>query len=355
MAETKFYDGTKLLSLMDINGEKPEIYMCTSNRNAGKTTYFNRLAVRRFLSGKGKFMLIYRYNYELDDVAEKFFKDIGQLFFKGHFMRSERRAKGIYHELFLCKLDDDPKSGGVSCGYAIALNNADSIKKMSHLFSDTSCMVFDEFQSETNHYCSDEVNKLISVHTSVARGQGKQVRYVPVFMMANPVTLINPYYVQLGISIRLNSDTKFLRGEGYVLEQGFVESASKAQGESGFNKAFSKNTYVAYSKEGIYLNDNTAFIAKPKGKGRYMCTIRYQGNDYGIRTFTDSGIVYCDSKADKTFPTRFAITTDDFEVNYVILKSFPNIFNLLRFYFEKGCFRFSDLKAKECILTAISY
>ena len=355
MAETRYYDGTKLLSLMDINGEKPEIYMCTSNRNGGKTTYFNRLAVRRFLNGKGKFALIYRYNYELDDVADKFFKDIGILFFNNYFMRSERRAKGIYHELFLCKLDDDPKTGGVSCGYAIALNNADSIKKLSHLFNDVECMVFDEFQSETNHYCSKEVKKLISVHTSIARGRGKQVRYVPIYMMSNPVTLINPYYVELGISSRLNAETKFLRGNGFVLEQGFVESASKAQSNSGFNKAFSKNEYVAYSKEAVYLNDNTAFIDKPTGKSRYFCTIRYQNADYAVRVFTDLGIIYCDSRADSTHPNKFAITTDDFQINYVILKSNSTIFELLRFYFERGCFRFHDLKCKECILTAISY
>lgn len=355
MADSKYYDGTKLLSLMDINGERPEIYMCTSNRNGGKTTYFNRLAVRRFLSGKGKFALIYRYNYELDDVTEKFFKDIGQLFFREYFMRSERKAKGVYHELFLCKLDDDPKTGGVPCGYALALNNADSIKKMSHLFNDVECMVFDEFQSETNHYCSMEVEKFISIHTSIARGQGMQVRYVPVFMMSNPITIINPYYVEMGISSRLSTNTKFLKGNGFVLEQGYVESASIAQGESGFNKAFSGNKYVGYAKEGVYLNDNTAFIEKPKGRSRYICTIKYQGTEYGIRSFPDAGIIYCDNKADSTYPTKFAITTDDFEINYVILKSYSGMFDLLRFYFEKGCFRFSDLKAKECILTAVSY
>lgn len=35
----KYYDGTKLLSMLDINGNKPEIYMCTTNRTGGKTTY----------------------------------------------------------------------------------------------------------------------------------------------------------------------------------------------------------------------------------------------------------------------------------------------------------------------------
>jgi hypothetical protein len=94
-------------------------------------------------------------------------------------------------------------------------------------------MLFDEFQSESNHYCVDEIKKLLSVHTSIARGNGEQIRYVPVFMLSNPVSIINPYYVELGISNRLHDDTKFLKGDGYVLENGFIETASKAQQESG--------------------------------------------------------------------------------------------------------------------------
>ena len=39
----KYYDGTKLLSMKDLDGNTPEIFMVTSNRTAGKTTYFNRL------------------------------------------------------------------------------------------------------------------------------------------------------------------------------------------------------------------------------------------------------------------------------------------------------------------------
>ena len=35
-----YYDGTKLLSLLDLNNKRPEIYMVTSNRTGGKTTNF---------------------------------------------------------------------------------------------------------------------------------------------------------------------------------------------------------------------------------------------------------------------------------------------------------------------------
>lgn len=347
-----FYDGTKLLSLMDINGNQPELYLCTSNRSAGKTTYFGRKAVNRFLKYGKKFCLIYRFNYELKGVADKFFKDIGSLFFPYFVMTEKAMAKGVYYELFLqTPAWDKPKS----CGYAIALNQADQIKRLSHLLSDTDSMLFDEFQSETNHYCPDEVNKFISVHTSIARGQGKQVRYVPVYMLSNAVTLINPYYVSLGISIRLNPKTKFLRGEGWVLEQGFVDSAARAQETSAFNRAFNSEKYVGYAAANTYLNDNNAFVDKISGVSKYLATIKYKGKEYAIREYAENGIIYCDDRPDSTYPYKLTVTTEDHDINYVMLKRSDMFLTQLRWYFEKGCFRFKDLKCKEAILTALSY
>lgn len=343
---SKFYDGTKLLSLMDISGKKPEIYMCTSNRNGGKTTYFSRLCVNRYLKYGEKFCIIYRFNYELDDCADNFFKDIGGLFFPDHEMTNERRASGTYHELFL---------DGCSCGYAVALNNADSLKKKGHMFSDTMRMLFDEFQSETNHYCPDEVKKFISVHTTIARGQGEMIRYVPVYMVANPVSIINPYYVEMGISNRLRTDTNYLRGDGFVLEQGYVEAASKAQAQSGFNRAFAGNDYIGYAAQGVYLNDNIAFLEKPSGIGRYLATLKYNNAEYAIREYAESGIIFCSDNVDTTHRFKLTVTTQDHEINYVMLKRNDLFIKNMRFFFEKGAFRFKDLKCKEAVLAALSY
>lgn len=343
---TEYYDGTKLLSMRDINGKIPEIYLCTSNRNAGKTTFYARMYINKFLKKSEKFAILYRYNYELDECAQKFFKDIGRLFFPDHQLESKKRASGIFHELFL---DEN------SCGYALSINSADQIKKYSHLLSDVTKMLFDEFQSESNHYCNDELRKFISIHTSIARGNGKQIRYVPVHMLSNPVSIINPYYVELGISARLKDDTKYLKGNGFVLEQSFIESASAAQKESGFNKAFSKNSYIAYSAECVYLNDSSAFIEKPVGNSRYIATLKYCGKEYAIREYLESGIVYCDDRADSTFRFKIAVTTDDHQINYLMLKRNDLFIANLRYLFEKGCFRFKNMLCKEAILKALSY
>ena len=343
-----YYDGTKLLSINDVNGAKPEIYICTTNRTGGKTTYFGRLLVNRFLRTGAKFMLLYRFKYELDNVADKFFKDIKGLFFPTHNMESKTGTKGVYS---LLTLDDNP------CGYAVAINGADAIKKLSHLFSDVSAILFDEFQPENNVYCSNEIEKFISVHTSVARGQGKMWRYVPVYMLGNPITITNPYYIELGLAERLDAKTRFLRGNGFVMEQGYVESAANAQLESGFNQAFKSANYHqnAFGHENIYLHDNLAFIDSPEGKSRYVCTLLYEGCDYAIREYPMSGFVYCDTNPDYTYPLKISVTTDDHKLNYVMLNKSDYVLADLIYLFNKGCFRFKNMKCKEAILRALSY
>lgn len=351
----KYYNGTKLLSMTDLDGNKPEIYLCTTNRTGGKTTFFGRMLVNRYLKEKKKFALLYRFTYEIDSISDKFFKDIGSLFFQGYMMKSVKRAKGVYHELFLIYPNENPETEGHSCGYAIAMNGADQIKKYSHLFSDVDSILFDEFQSETNHYCPEEIRKFMSIHTSIARGQGEQVRYVPVYMLSNPVSIINPYYVELGIAERLQENTKFLKGHGFVLENGYIDSASRAQKESGFNKAFATNKYAEYSAQAVYLNDNKAFIEKPDGDSKYLATIQYEGKEYALRQYYDAGVVYCDDHDDSTYKYRIAVTTNDHHINYVMLRNNDLFIKTMRYYFERGCFRFKNLLCKEAVMKLISY
>ena len=301
--------------------------------------------VDRYIKDKKKFGLLYRYKYELDDCADKFFKDIKGLFFPEYEMTSKSCSQGVYHKLFLNK---------ENCGYAIALNSADSIKKISHYFSDIDSIIFDEFQSETNNYCPNEVKKFRSIHTSIARGQNKQVRYVPVYMISNPVSIINPYYTSMKIASRLTKETKFLRGNGFVLEQGYNENSANLQKESQFNQAFEDDNYLAYSAEGVYLNDNLSFVEPPKGAMKYLATIRYNGKDYSIKSFAKDGIIYCDNKADLDFPFKISVTTEDHSVNYVMLKNSEFFIMTMKYYFEKGCFRFRDLNCKEAVLKLLS-
>ncbi len=337
MEEKQFYDGTRLLSMKDINGLTPEIFISTSNRSAGKTTYYGRMVVNRFKKQKKKFCLLYRYNYELNGCADQFFKDIGNLFFKGDEMTEVRRANGIFVELFL---NDEP------CGYCISLNYADQIKKKSHLLSDVDSILFDEFQSENNHYCEREVSKFMSIHTSLARGGGEQVRYLPVYMISNAVSIINPYYLSLGIADRLKTDTNYLRGDGFVLEQGFYQNVADMQKASGFNRAFKNESYLKYSCQNIYLNDNLNLIEKMNGNSDYIVTIKKDGKFYGVRRFVDTGLFYVDNRADETYPDKIVPDASQQEQGYMLLGRSSILMSSLRIAFERGYIRFRNQECK---------
>lgn len=344
--EKKYYDPAQLLSKKDINGDTPEIFIVSGNRTGGKTTAFSKLIVNRWKKGKGKFVLLYRNKNELKGCEAAFFTPLKQLFFPEDEM-TFLNNEGHYHELFINDL---------SCGYAMALIAAEYYKRRSNLFNDVGSMFFDEFQSETGKYLSNEITLIESIHTTIARGHGEQSKYVPLYMCSNTVSLINPYFTALGISNRLNKDTRFLKGEGFVYEQNFNVSASEAQKKSAFNRAFAQgnSSYMDYSAENIYLNDNMAFIEHPVGTNTYVCTVKYKGKNFAIRDYITSGLVYCSDNPDMTHPSKFSACVDDHDINYVLISNNLGLLSTLRYKFRKGCFRFKNLECKEAVLSLLS-
>lgn len=346
--EVKYYDGSKLLNMRDLDGHKPRFFMVTSNRSAGKTTYFHRYLFNRFLKHGEKFAILYRYKDMLDDLDGKFFKDIGPLFFPDYLCKAVKKSHGDYIELYTCKRgEEENEEAWKCCGYGLALNTANKLKNFSHYFSDIKTMYFDEFQAEFSEYCPKELNKFFNIYATIARGHGEQFRYLPVIMSANTVSVINPYFSYFKITNRLQSNTKFLRGHDYVLECNFNESASNAMQEASFMK-YSDDKYLQYQSGGVYCLDNTAFLEKKTGMNRYVCTILLHGREYGVRLY-DDGILYINKQPDKTSPNRFSGDIESHNLSTIITPSAVYKKQLIE-YFNRGYLRFYDLETKTDII-----
>lgn len=340
-----YYDGVKLLGLKDINGDTPEIYMCCGNRTAGKTYYFKRWFLRRFVRYGEKFAVLVRFQYETDSLADNFFKDIAQEpEFAGGEMETRSIGKGLFQELWYNK---------EHCGYAIAINCADTIKKYSSRFVDCTRIFMDEFQSEAGKYAPDEITKFQSIHTSIARGGGAQYRRVPVYMAANTVSILNPYFVSLGIHKMLTSQTKFLRGEGWVLEITMNESAAKAQKEAAFNRAFANTDYAQYSQDNRYLLDNYNFIEKLDGDCRLQAVLTSGEKFYGIWHYPQYGLIHVNHKYDPTFPYVFACGINDHKALTTYGRANVNFMKHFKNNFECGNMRFADLECKNVFLDMV--
>lgn len=333
----KYYDGTKLLSLLDLDKQQPEIYICIGNRSAGKTTYFNRYLINRFKKHKEKFILLYRYKIELSDISNKFFREIQTLFFPEDEMTEKSKQHGIYTELYLNQ---------ELCGYALSINCSEKYKKFSHLFADVQRILFDEFQSENSDYCSNEINKFHSLHTTIARGGGQQVRWVPVIMLSNAVTVLNPYFTALGISARINSEVKYLRGSGFVLEQCVNESAKQQQQQSAFNRAFSSNNIMQLITDNKYVYDSDNFISQPEGINKYVATFCYNNRCFSCREYNDN-TVYIASSYDETYPVRIAVTDQDHDPGTTMPDANSFLISNLKYLYKIGNVRFQNQLCKE--------
>lgn len=344
----KYYDCKYLLTLKDRNGKLPDIYITDGNRTAGKSVSFKKRLVDTFLKSKtdvNQFYLIYRYKTDMQSLSESFFTDIRRLFYQGHVMTEKKLFDGA---VVMLLLDDKP------CGYGLPLSLSAKIKRMSSIFVTVAHGFFDEYQDENNTYLPNEIDKLMSIHTSIARGDGKQSRRVPLYMASNTVSMLNPYYQALGINKMLKRDTKILRGDGWVYERTYNENAAQAFTGSAFNRAFASSKYFGHAAENVYLNDNDALIERPTGANEYMLSIRYNNAWYSVRKYNTC--VYVSEGADETYPRRVCFNyTDVIDDRAVMVNSSNYIILTLRTYFHRGIMRFENLQCKNMVFDMLSF
>lgn len=341
----KYYNPNKILSIKDLDGEQPSIYIVTTNRSAGKTTSFLKKSLEDFNKDKSQIVLMYRYKYELKASAD-IYKDVLNLYPDlGEEMKCVPHADGLYYELFL---DNE------SFGYAVSLANPDALKKYSPIFSKVKQIIFDEFQTETGKYLPKEIKKFQSTYLTIARGGGSQSRKVLVYMLGNMVSIMNPYFIQFGIHKRVKNNTNFLRGNGWVAEFGFNASASNEIKKNGFFKAFENDDYMNYSTEKVYLHDADVFVNKPKGRAKYICTLIHDGVQYGVREYFDEGIVFVSKKPDKSCKQLITFKASDHNQNTIMLNHYSFLWKNIKDAFNNGYLRFDDLQSKSAIFDILA-
>lgn len=338
----QYFEAHDIREYKDANGNTPEILLVDGNRAAGKTTAFSRKFVNDFLTDGKKFMLIYRYANELHNISEAFFKDIKSLFFPNNEMTERSRANGAYIELFI-----DSKS----CGYAVALNTAGKLKHYSHIFSDVQEMLFDEYQLENGFYIPSEIEKFVSLHMTVARGQGKVVRFVPVYMLSNSVSIFNPYYEAFQISKRINSKTKVLRGDGWVLLRLKMKEVAREQEKSAFNRAFSASRYVTAATDNSFLNDDTFNIEKRNVTGFY-CDFTFTDGKTTFGVFSNGSEYHVKKSGSIPNVPSFGVHQSDRNGQCRSIRH-SYIFGKIQMYYANGYITFQDTESKSAFMSLL--
>jgi hypothetical protein len=335
--ESKYYNPDKILRMRDLEGLKPAIYIISTNRSAGKTFSFLKKVLEDFKKDGKQFGLIYRHKYELNSSAS-LFDDVQRLYpeLRGT-ITTVSYANGLFYELIM-----DEKT----MGWSFSMNSPDALKKHSPKFSQIEQMIFDEYHTESGKYLDKEIEKFQSLYLTIARGGGKQSRHVNVYMLGNNVTLMNPYFIKFDIHKRLKTDTKFMRGNGWVAEFGFNESASQEIRSNAFYQAFKDEGYMAYSTENVYLSDASIFVGKISGRSKYLFTILHESTLYGVREYYDKGILYISKQPDNSCKQVITFKASDHNANTMMLSHYSYLWKNIKDAYQKGWLRFDDIQTK---------
>ena len=188
--DKKYYNANELLS------RHQTINMICGDRFGGKSTCIQKYTIKRaieFLKHNakgGQFAVLCRYDKDKKLLCETYFENTMLMFYKDYELKFARQ------KFYMKKKSTD---NWQVVGYAFALNEA--TKRKSTSYPHITTIILEEFMNLEDKYIKSkqnpelEVELLISLYSTIARGNGQQVRdNVKVFLISNNFYINNPYF-----------------------------------------------------------------------------------------------------------------------------------------------------------------
>lgn len=341
---SKYYDYERILSQKDSEGLVPSTYMIDTNRGDGKTTSFLIDALLRFYNNSYETVYLFREKQECKMVPYMF-EDVFNTYpeLSGEFKREEI-ADGIIQRYTL---------NGKPFALGVCLKDEDKIKGISGLFFNATRAIFEEFQTESGKYLTNEAVKLQSIFTSMNRGGGKRDRNMKLIMLGNHISLLNPHYVMRGIHKKWNPSQRYYRGKGWVTEIHYNQSAAEEIQNSAMFRSFvdenGSNRYGNMISGDNYLFEAGTFIEQPVGRSHYLCTLKHNNEYFGVWEYYQQGVLYVSRKTAKYDQVIITFNAGDHSTNTMMLNRYSFQFKLFKKAFEGGYLYFEDDRSKIAI------
>lgn len=290
-------------------------------RGGGKTMNTLIEFIELFEKGKGQFVYIRRRAVDLDDACSGT-KAGGDLF-------ADIRAHGYFPGVELKAVPD--KSGGYNLyyndkimGYGRALSTA----RRSTSLPEVNRMMYDEFLIDDSPGTRDrylnggqEMFLFNNFYETVARG-----RDIPVIFIGNAFSMVNPYFIELGIRIEQPENNKVYRGKVWTAvfwkSEEFIEQREKTQ----FFQATKNTTFSEHAFGNTFYLDRKDFIRRRSKDSEHQFSLVYLGKTYGVWVDWEKGEYYVSNKgANTTRDKTISMSLADNKPNNVSIRRYRNM------------------------------
>lgn len=298
------------------------INVIVGNRGGGKSFGAKQWAIDQFIKNGQQFGYIRRYKEDLKQPMIQFFEDI-----RDYYPDYEFKTDSNYFYIRLKTEDEHQKwTKKDIAGFGFTLSTANNKKSIS--YPNITTLIFDEFLLDKGNqmYLADEPVKLLSLYETVARPGTGHPRVI-LFMLANAISITNPYFMFWGLHMPMKQDkngkwiwkhpTRPILVED-VKNDKFIETKRNTE----FGKLIDGTKYADYSISNKFLlDDPDTFIASKPGSCRYWCTLIYKGNKLGVWFSLSEGKMYVSKDTDPSYPITYSVTLQDHSPNTMLLKN----------------------------------
>lgn len=324
------------------------INIVVGNRGGGKSFGAKEWAIDNFIKKGEQFGYIRRYRDDLREPMIQFFKDI-----EYKYPDYEFKVDSKYFYIRLKPTNPKTKwSEEDIAGYGFTLSTASNKKSISYPYITT--LIFDEFLLDKGNqmYLADEPIKLLNLYETVAR-PGTQHPRVVLFMLANALSITNPYFLfwNLRMPTKQDGNGKFIwkhPSRPILVEDVRNDKFIDSKRNTEFGQLIEGTKYAEYSIENKFLLDDNTFIEKKSPKARYFFTFVYKGNKFGVWADFTEGMLWVSADIDPSCPLVYTLTMKDHQPNTMFLKSRNRAGHFKTFIenYKTGNVRFESMNIK---------
>lgn len=335
-----YFDGGRLISY------GCPISIACGVRSVGKTYYYKRRAIKRFVDGGHTWSYLRRYDEQLKkQLQEKGF--LSDIIANNEFPDLELRVNGRIME---CKRRDEKNFHVFGQFFAL---NAFENKKGANWASMTD-LVLDEFikSKGMSRYLPNEIDALYDIWETFDRKEDR----VKLTLLGNAIDMINPYFLEWGIAITdgMPEYTRWHRNTvALYITEGSAEFKERGE-QSNIAKVTAGSSYDAMSRGNSFGNLSDDFVVKAlptRAKCKYALT--FQGRAYTVWLDALGGEYYVmRAKKPKNVPI-FALTREDMRPNLVMLERTNPILKMLGRMYRYGYCFFDSRKTREQFLNIL--
>lgn len=317
--------------------------LINSERTIGKTYTTQGFFLERAILKDEEFVYVVRTQDERNDgIFEKAFQKVVEKEFQDY------QIEFTKNECFWVIEDENGETiEKKTLGYCIALSEATKKKKIN--YPNVKWLMFDEYivdEKERTAYVNgwSEPDLLLKIYHTIDRERD----YVVCFLLANNITFYNPYHMHPAFNVPHVEKDKLWFNENVLFH--WVSASlelKKEKAKCKFLRMIDKTDYGTYASAGEYINDNINFIMERTSKSKYVFTIEFEGEKFGIWQDIKEGLIFCDNKVDPSCRLIYALTLGDHNENTLLTKNRNN--NLLMWLgtnFKRGNVRFASMPIK---------